>query len=56
LRWRLGIRIVEKILDAEKDLLDGDGWFPTFFLVQDGKANRTRRVDVRVEEGRDEFA
>lgn len=35
LRWRIRIWIVEEILDAEEDLLDGDGWLPAFFFVQD---------------------
>lgn len=35
LRWRIGVWIVEEILDAEEDLFDGDGWLPALFFVQD---------------------
>lgn len=35
LGWRFGVGFVEELLDAEKDLLDGDGWLPTLLLIQD---------------------
>lgn len=37
-------------------LLDGDGWLPAFFLVQDRKAYCSRRIDVGVEKWRNKFA
>ena len=33
-RFRIGI--VEQILDSKENLLDGDRWFPSLLLVQDG--------------------
>ena len=35
LRWRIGVWVIEKILDTEEHLFDCDGWFPTLFFVQD---------------------
>ena len=35
----LDVGIVEKVLDAEEDLLDGNCWPPVLLLVQDGEAN-----------------
>lgn len=49
LRWRLGIGVVQEILDTEDDLFDGDGRFPAFILVEYRQANGPRRVDVWVE-------
>ena len=40
LRRRVWVRVVEQVLDAEKDLLDGDGWLPSLLLVDDGEADR----------------
>lgn len=34
LRGRLGVWVIEQILDAKKDLLDGDCGSPRFLLVQ----------------------
>lgn len=35
LRGRIWVRVVQQILDSKKDLLDCDGWLPSFVLVQD---------------------
>jgi hypothetical protein len=43
-------------LNAEKNLLDGNGGLPGFLFVEDRQANGARRVDVWVEERRGEFA
>lgn len=53
---RLGIGLVQQGLDAEKDLLDGDGGFPAFLFIENGQADGSRRVDVGVEKWRDELA
>lgn len=53
---RLRVRLVEQRLDAEQDLLDGDGRAPALLLVQDRQADGARGVDVWVEERRDELA
>lgn len=55
LGWGIGIRVVQKVLDSKQNLLDRDGGFPGFFLVQDRQANGSGRVDVGVEQGRHEF-
>lgn len=44
--WALGIWIVQQILDACQDVLDGDRWPPTFILIEDAEAHGTRRVYV----------
>jgi len=41
LSWRLRVGIVEKVLDTQEDLLDGDGWLPGLFLVQNRQAHCT---------------
>ena len=56
LRGRLGVWVVEEVLDTQKNCLDGDGGLPGLFLVQNGEANSAGRVDIRVEQGRDELA
>ena len=56
LGWRFWIWFVEKRLNAEQNLLDGDGRLPSFFLVQDRQTDRARRVDVRMEKRWNEFA
>jgi len=33
LRWRVGVGVVEEVLNAEKDLLDGNCGLPAFFFV-----------------------
>lgn len=53
---RLGIGVVEEILNSDKDLLDSDGWLPSLLLVQYGQADGATRVDIRVEKRWDEFA
>jgi hypothetical protein len=53
---RLGIGLVQQRLDSEKDLFDGDGGLPAFLFVEDGQANSSGRVDVGVEERRNELA
>lgn len=45
---RFGIRVIQKILNSQKNLLDCDSWLPSFLLVQDRKTNSARRIDVRV--------
>ena len=35
----LNVGVVEEVLDAEQDLLDGDGGPPVLLLVQDGETN-----------------
>ncbi len=52
----LGVGVVEQVLDAEEDLLDGDGRLPRLLLVQDRQADGAGWVDVRVEERGCEFA
>lgn len=34
LGWRFGVGIVQQVLDAQENLLDGDCWLPTFLLIQ----------------------
>merc|ERR1740121_633761 len=46
LRRRGRVGVVEEVLDAEKDLADGDCWLPILVLVQDAQAHGARRVDV----------
>jgi hypothetical protein len=53
---RLGVGLVQQRLNAEEDLLDGDGGLPAFLFVENGQANGSGRVDVGVEERRNEFA
>jgi hypothetical protein len=53
---RLGVGLVKQRLDAEKNLLDGDGGLPAFLLVQDGETDGARRVDVGVKERRHKLA
>lgn len=53
---RLGIGLVQQRLNAEEDLLDGNGGLPAFLFVEDGQANGSGRVDVGVEERRNELA
>lgn len=36
---RLGVRVVEEVLDAQQDLLDGDGGLPCLLLVENRQAN-----------------
>jgi hypothetical protein len=56
LGWGVWVRLVEQILDAQEDLLDGDSRLPCIFLVQDGQADSAGGVNVGVEERWDEFA
>jgi len=56
LRGRFRIRLVQQVLDARQDLLHGDGRPPPLLLVQDGEADRSARINVGMEQGRDEFA
>lgn len=56
LRGRVGIRIVQEILYAQCDLLDGDGRLPALLFVQDGQADGAGRVDVGMEQRWGEFA
>ena len=52
----VGVGIVEEVLDAQEHLLDGDGGTPSLLLVEDGQADGPGRVDVGMEQGRDELA
>ena len=54
-RW-LGVWVIQEILDAKQELLNSDGRSPTLFLIQNWQANRSGRVDIRVEKCRREFA
>ena len=54
--WRIRVWIVEQVLDTEENLLDSDGWLPTLFFIQDGKANSTGGIDVGVKKWGNEFA
>ena len=53
-RLRLGgvldVGVVEEVLDAEEDLLDGDGGPPVLLLVQDAETHCARWVDIGVEQ------
>lgn len=56
LRWRIGIWVIEKILDAQQDLLDRDCRLPAFLLVQNRQTDGAGRIDIGMEEWRNEFA
>lgn len=56
LSWRVGVGVVEQVLNTKQDLLDSNRRLPTFLLIQDRKTDCARWVDVRVEKGRNEFA
>ena len=56
LRGIIHVWLVEQLLDAEQNLLDGDAWRPILFLIQDGKAHGARREDIGVKEGGLEYA
>jgi hypothetical protein len=43
-------------LDAEQDLLDGDGGLPSFLFVENRQTDGAGRVNVRVEKRWGEFA
>lgn len=43
-------------MNAEENLLNGDGGLPAFFFVEDGQADSAGRIDVGVEERRNELA
>lgn len=43
-------------MDTEENLLDSDGGLPAFFFVENGQADSAGRVDVGVEERRNELA
>jgi len=53
---RIRVGLVEERLNAEQKLLDGNGGFPGFVLVEDGQTHGAGWVDVWVEEWGDEFA
>lgn len=54
--WRLGVGLVEQRLNTQQNFFDVYCGLPTFFFVEDGKADGARGIDVRVEERRHEFA
>ena len=56
LRRRLGIWVVEQILNTDENLFDGNGGFPAFFLIKDRKTHGAGRIDVGMEQWRNEFA
>ena len=56
LGWGIWVWVVEEILHAEQDLLDGNGRLPSLLLVQDREADGPGWVDVRMEERWDELA
>lgn len=56
LSWRVGVGVIEKVLNSEEDLLDGDGRLPALLFIQDRQADGARGIDVGVEERWDEFA
>lgn len=56
LRGTLRIHLIEQHLDADQNLLDRDRGPPPLLFVENGEADGPRRVDVGVEERRDEFA
>lgn len=43
-------------MDAKQYLFDGNRRLPRFLLIEDREAHSTRRVDVGMEQRRDEFA
>lgn len=43
-------------MNAEEDLLDGDGGLPGFLFVEDRQTDGAGRVDVRVKKRWGEFA
>lgn len=53
---RIGVGGIEEFLNAEEDLLNGDGGFPAFFFVEDRETDGSGGVDIGVEEGWCEFA
>lgn len=53
---RLGIGVVEKVLDTERNLLHRDGRLPTLLLVENRQADGARWVYIRVEQGGRELA
>lgn len=56
LGWRLGVGVVEQVLNAKQDLLHRDGRLPCLFFVEDRETDRARWVDIGVEERGDKFA
>ena len=56
LRRRFGIGVVQQVLNSNENLLQCDRRAPGFFFIQDREANGARGIDIRVEEGRSEFA
>lgn len=53
---RIGVGVIEEVLDAQKDLLDGDGGLPGLVLVQDAETHGAGGVYVGVEKRRHELA
>jgi hypothetical protein len=56
LRWRIWVRVVEKVLDSEEDFFDGDCGSPGLLLIENRQANGARGIDIWVEKWRYEFA
>lgn len=56
LSWRIGIGIVEQVLNPQKNLLDGDCRLPTLLFIQNRETDRARWIDVGMEQRRDESA
>lgn len=53
---RVDIGLVEQLLDAEQDLLDGNRRLPALLFIEDGQAHGAGWVDIWVEERRRELA
>lgn len=51
----LDVGVIEQVLDAQKQLLDGDSRSPILLLVQQGQTHRAGGVHIGVEQGRHEL-
>ena len=56
LSGRIRIWSVQKFLNADKNLLDGDCRLPSFLLIQNRETDCARWVDVGMKERWNEFA
>jgi hypothetical protein len=52
----VGVRVVQQVLDPNQDLFKSNCGTPTLLFVQNGQADRSRRIDIRMKEGRGELA
>lgn len=53
---RIGVRVIQQVLDTQQELLDGNGGAPCFLLVENREAYGARGINVGVEQWRSEFA